>query len=74
MQSEESDIEVKGSDIDVRSKAVPLLYSSDSDDLSEREIFTGSHIYTESWTNDDKAPNIPNFIAESGPKIFPANK
>ncbi|CAK9820279.1 hypothetical protein ANTPLA_LOCUS10532 [Anthophora plagiata] len=78
IQSEDSDIEVEDSDSDVvprrRSRAVPLQYSSDSYDLSDSEMFTESHSYTESWSDVDRAPNIPDFIAEPGPKIIPANK
>lgn len=78
IQSEDSDIEVEDSDSDViprrRTRTVPLQYSSDSDDLSDSEMFTESRSYTESWSDVDKTPNVPDFIAESGPKILPANK
>lgn len=78
IQSEDSDIEVEDSDRDMgprrRSRGVPLQYSSDSNDLSDSEIFSESHSYTESWLDVDKAPYILDFIPESGPKILPANK
>ncbi|CAK9829883.1 PiggyBac transposable element-derived protein 4 [Anthophora retusa] len=80
VQSENSDIEVEDSDSDVaprrKSKAVPLQYSGESDGLSDSEMLAESLSYTdtESWSDVDKAPDIPEFIAEPGPKIFPANK
>ena len=71
----EDSIQVEDSDGDVgprrRSRAIPLECSNDSCDS---EMSTESHNYSELWSDTDNVPNIPNFTAHPGPKIFPADK
>ncbi|KAI4473830.1 hypothetical protein M0804_015145 [Polistes exclamans] len=55
IELEDSDIEVEDSDSDV----IPRRLRTDSDDLIDSEMFTESHSYTESWSDVDKAPNVP---------------
>ena len=73
---EDSDVQVEDSESDVgprrRSRAIPLECSSDSDDSCD--VSTESHNYSELWTDTDNVPNIPNFTAQPGPKIFLADK